>query len=749
MLADFITQKEKQYDLPYPAERWEEGSIIGNGIQGAIIMGGAAEEHVILSHEKLFAPVYQDLQPIQMAEHLPEIRELLKEGEPEKATQIILDLFKKQEHREEKYWTNPFFPAAELVIRTDNCPYYKDYHRKLKFETGESNISFCCEQTKYNRSAFFSRADQIMELHLTASNPSEYVLELRQRPYQKDGRKVLHALFPDEQGNYFFKPQTGVEKMDNTIWYACGYHNRKNGYAVICQIGDTDGIKELEKGKLRLYQVKDTDIWIRIFCVEDMSLLEQEIKKQTKELQQIRKRVNSEEIYTKLLDAHKQIHTERYNRVEFKLPENPHLEEIFHAGRYAILSASGDTPPNLQGVWTGTYDAGWSSDYTQNGNLQTAIQALLQCGDFESMHSYFKYQESMMPDYRKNSQVLYGCRGIHVPSRTSDCGIDFHFDKTWPMIFWTAGAAWVAHFYYDYWLYTGDREFFEQHALPFMKEAALFYEDYLFEDENGKWVFSPSYSPENTPLNYNNSACINATMDISIAKELFHNLIIGCSTLEIESENIEQWKKVLEKMPEYQINKDGALKEWADYRAEDRYDHRHSSHLYMLYYDDASGEEKRILDACKKAYEFKMYYKKEEKGTMAFGLIQAGMAAAHLRDREMTETMIQAMADNNYYRTYASAHDYGPSIFNTDISGGMPSLMLETIVQCFPVIDKNNKIESYRILLLPALADSMERGLVKGIHLRGGFILDMEWKDGKVQKYNIRNPRNNKYQIDK
>lgn len=75
--------------------------------------------------------------------------------------------------------------------------------------------------------------------------------------------------------------------------------------------------------------------------------------------------------------------------------------------------------------------------------------------------------------------------------------------------------------------------------------------------------------------------------------------------------------------------------------------------------------------------------------------------------------------------------------------------MLETIVQCFPVIDKNNKIESYRILLLPALPDSMERGLVKGIHLRGGFILDMEWKDGKVQKYSIRNPRNNKYQIDK
>ena len=126
-----------------------------------------------------------------------------------------------------------------------------------------------------------------------------------------------------------------------------------------------------------------------------------------------------------------------------------------------------------------------------------------------------------MEDYRTNSQVLYHCRGIHLPSRTSDCGIDFHFDKTWPMVFWTAGAAWTAHFYYDYWLYTGDDEFFVKRALPFMKEAALFYEDYLYEDETGHWKFSPSYSPENTPANSDNAACVNATMDISVATELF------------------------------------------------------------------------------------------------------------------------------------------------------------------------------------------------------------------------------------
>ena len=67
------------------------------------------------------------------------------------------------------------------------------------------------------------------------------------------------------------------------------------------------------------------------------------------------------------------------------------------------------------------------------------------------------------------------------------------------MTFWTAGAGWMAQFYYDYYLYTGDRAFLRDRALPFMKEAALFYEDFLIEGPDGKLLFSPTYSPENIP----------------------------------------------------------------------------------------------------------------------------------------------------------------------------------------------------------------------------------------------------------
>ena len=73
-----------------------------------------------------------------------------------------------------------------------------------------------------------------------------------------------------------------------------------------------------------------------------------------------------------------------------------------------------------------------------------------------------------------------------------------------------------------------------------MKEAALFFEDFLYEGPDGKYVFNPSYSPENTPANSDSQACINATMDITLAKELFTNLIAACREPGIEEEDVEQ-----------------------------------------------------------------------------------------------------------------------------------------------------------------------------------------------------------------
>lgn len=744
MLRQMMIQTGKGYTLPYPAASWEEGMLLGNGKMGAVVFGEGEGEKIILSQEYLYAPVDENLTPIPMAEKLPIIRELLDRGDSSRATDLIVQMFREKEGLEEKIWTNPFFPAGNLSILTEECGIYRNYERTLTFASGEGKVCFTASGNRLERRYVLSRADDCLAVFLNSEKPANYEISLSQTPYVKNGMHVNKKMFAASGGNDFFIPE--IILKEEGMEYQCGYRERKQGYGITLHIGCADG--KLEKGtqKLLLKNCRQALLLVSVIPLKEIcekSALDAEEERFRKIS---RSGKNAEEVYRKILKRHEKIHRERYERISLEL-ENKHLETMFQAGRYEILSSCGETPPNLQGVWCGTYDTPWSSDYTQNGNLQTAILGLLPSGDFESMRSYFDYQERMLSDYRENSRILYGCRGIHIPSRTSDCGVDFHFDQTWPMVFWTAGAAWAAHFYFEYWLYTGDDEFFKNRALPFMREAALFYEDYLYEDENGYWKFSPSYSPENTPSNKENAACINATMDLSIAKELFSNLIIGCRTLGILEEEAEHWEKFLEKMPPYLINQDGALKEWAHPEYEEEYDHRHSSHLYMLYYDLPKEESAEILEAAKKAYEIKMERKKKEQGTMAFGLVQAGMAAAHLGDSKMAGTMIQSMAENNYYRTYASSHDFGPSIFNADISGGIPALMIECLIQCSVLTDEHKKISGYEIRLLPALPENMKSGKITGVHLRGGFLADLIWKDRKLISFHIENPKNQVYQI--
>lgn len=158
----------------------------------------------------------------------------------------------------------------------------------------------------------------------------------------------------------------------------------------------------------------------------------------------------------------------------------------------------------------------------------------------ETILPLFDLYESLMDDYRKNAKALYECRGILVPLYMTP-GSGIKKNKQPHVVYWSAGAGWIAKFFYDYWLFTEDKEFLEKRAIPFMKEAALFYEDFLILDENGYYMVMPSNSPENQAngriFEETNkvSVCINATMDFAIIKELLSNLCEGCRAICIEA----------------------------------------------------------------------------------------------------------------------------------------------------------------------------------------------------------------------
>ncbi len=221
------------------------------------------------------------------------------------------------------------------------------------------------------------------------------------------------------------------------------------------------------------------------------------------------------------------------------------LEKEFDAARYNIISCIGELPPTLQGVWGGTYVPGWASDFTHNGNVPSAIASLLMGNMVELMLAYTGYMESVVPYMEINAKHIFNSRGIVLPSRSTTNAFNNALAGSFAGGFWVAGAPWAAHFFYDYYLYTGDKDFLAGHALPFMEKVALFFEDYLYEGPDGIYVFSPTQSPENTPGNTDSQGTFNATMDVAAARELLTNIIAASRELDVNQDQIIKWEQMI------------------------------------------------------------------------------------------------------------------------------------------------------------------------------------------------------------
>ncbi|MBT7464778.1 MAG: hypothetical protein HN686_12390, partial [Bacteroidetes bacterium] len=326
-----------------------------------------------------------------------------------------------------------------------------------------------------------------------------------------------------------------------------------------------------------------------------------------------------------------------------------------------------------------------------------------------------------------NAKHLFGSRGVVLPSRSTTNGYNNALAGSFAGGFWVGGAAWAAHFFYDYYLYTGDETFLREHALPFMEKCAVFFEDYLYEGADGKYVFSPTQSPENTPGNTNSQGSFNATMDVAVAKELLSNLISASKEMKVYQDRIPTWEMMLTKMPGYMIDENGMIKEWLTPRLENNDAHRHSSQLYPLY-DGMSKEiaESSELQAAFKnslVYKLDKHWRGKRSGFMSFGLVQLGQAAASLGEAEIAYECMGHLVNRFWLNNMASMHNH-KTLFNMDISGGMPAVIIKMLVASDPGL----------IQLLPALPEEWNNGSIEGVLCRGQIeIKNMAWSESNVK----------------
>jgi len=442
--------------------------------------------------------------------------------------------------------------------------------------------------------------------------------------------------------------------------------------------------------------------------------------------------------YDILLRQHAAIHRELFERVSLDLGggedrllsneelmrkaargdiSNAFAERMHDLGRYLLISSSGKLPPNLQGVWNGIWNPPWSSDYTLDENLQMMMWQVLPGNLPELSQSYFNLIESYIEDWRTNARLFYGCRGVFSSIRSTTSGLHKHFCRDYPMMFWTAGAGWLAQMFYDYWQFTGDREFLEKHAVPYMKEVALFYEDFLIRGPNGKYIFIPSYSPENTPLNSDGPAAVNAAMDIAVARELLTNLIAACKYLGVGLGEVPKWESMLADLPGYLVNEDGAVSEWSWPGLCDDYHHRHSSHLYPVFpgFEVTPGETPELYTACLRAAELRLTDGLE--AITGWGLAHLANISARLKDSKLVYGALSRIMCKFLLPNLFTCHNEG-ELFQMDANLGFSSAILEMLVFSEPG----------RIELLPALPEQFSKGCITGILCRGcTSILKLQW----------------------
>ena len=725
-----------------PATSWEHALLSGNGTLGALIIGQPHEETVVLSHSLLYLPLKRSGKDFEQASQLPEIQRLITEGKYTEASQIPVKFREAQHYNDVR---DPYIPAFQ--VRIDQQPSnIKHYQRSTNFETGEAIVDWQDDLGTFERKVFVSRADSVVVISIKGNAKINCSIRFEHVPIEWNQWKFVNENIGE------MKTDAAAQWLTYKSSFKNAHPGGLQGYEGAGRLVLKGGISKVENGKLIISNADEVLLITKImpsynYAKSNLPLLKQQLEAK-----------NSD--YQAMLLLHSKIHGELFNRMRLDLnsaqnqqklnteemllqvknePVTAQIERTFDAGRYNIISSLGTNPPNLQGLWSGNWQAPWDAGFTTDGNLPTAVSIGLPGNMPELMKGFFDFHEKLMDDYRKEAKLLYNCRGIHVPAQITTAGVETDFGETWCLTFWTGAAGWTAHYFYDYWLYTGDQDFLKNHAYPFMKEAALFYEDFLKPGKDGKLIFNPSYSPENNPANSSSQASINATMDVMIAKQLLRNCIAAANQLKTDRAKVILWKTMLKNMPDYQINKDGALKEWCTPLLEDNYSHRHSSHLYALY-DDTDPEfteNTRLKTAVNIAIDKRMKFRIDEGGgEMAFGLVQLALASAHIGEAEKAHQIVEWLSSKYWTAGMGSYHNVG-GLFNTDISGGLPYVITQMLAYADPG----------KISLLPALPKAWNKGKIEGILLRGQVeIKSLAW-DGKHIEVNLLSKINQKSEL--